>query len=158
MWATYSKALWQNHMIFHLCVVAFHQFTQSSLPTQGELACERARARAQGPVFLFPLLPLLRNIRTKVTRKTWDPEKPEFSCSFFSRIKIWKSSAWLFSIGITCLLSPLITLGSTAKWFWFPFLLWFCGLFGWKWWGKYLILQLYSTKDEKFVKVCLHSG
>ena len=104
MWATYSKALWENHMIFHLCVVAFHQFTRSSLPTLGELACERARARAQGPVFLFPLLPLLRNIRTKVTRKTWDPEKPEFSCSFFSRSENHHHGCFQLELLVFCLL------------------------------------------------------
>ena len=127
MWATYSKALLENHMIFHLCVVAFHQFLVSS----------RECARTSKVVAVAPLL---RNNWTKSYAQNLKPRQTSRGCSAVvfihsQDLKIWKS--WLFSIGITCLLSILTPLGFTVKWFWFPFLLWFCGLFGWKSSGKY---------------------
>ena len=140
MWATYSKALLENHMIFHLCVVAFHQFLVSS----------RECARTSKVVAVAPLL---RNNWTKsyaqnLRRSHASRRLGVVQLLFLFILKIWKFwKSWLFSIGITCLLSTLTPLGFTVKWFWFPFLLWFCGLFGWKSSGKYC--------TKKFVKLCL---
>ena len=78
MWATYSKALLENHMIFHLCVVAFHQFLVSS----------RECARTSKVAALLPLLHCCVITEQKVTRKTWEEATPDvsglFSCCFYS--------------------------------------------------------------------------
>ena len=81
MWATYSKALLENHMIFHLCVVAFHQFLVSS----------RECARTSKVVAVAPLL---RNNWTKSyaqnLRRSHARRLGVVQLLFLFILKIWK--------------------------------------------------------------------